>query len=267
MKEELIRLNNVSYSVQDESLSLSKGETSDILFNISFELYENEVLGICGESGGGKSTLVKLIAGIIQPTTGDLILHKKLIVSKNGPRRIQILFQNSNKLLNPYRKVKAVIDEAINLSGVKKKNIDEQRNKIFSAIGIPDEISSRRGYELSGGERQKVALARLLAVNPSVLILDEPFSAQDILSQKNLVAVFKRINEEFNVTMICISHDLKILSRFAHRVIVLQNGKIVESGDASKIFKAPEHSYTKFLLSAENFSLKEGEIHSFKSEE
>jgi len=101
----------------------------------------------------------------------------------------------------------------------------------------------------------------LLAVNPKVLILDEPFSAQDVTSQLNLVKVLKRLNEEFGVTMICISHDLKILRKFTHRVIVLQNGRIVEIEDTSKIFTSPEHPYTKFLLRAEEFSLTEEEIH------
>ena len=102
----------------------------------------------------------------------------------------------------------------------------------------------------------------MLAVKPKVLILDEPFSAQDVTSQLNFVEVLKRLNKEFGVTMICISHDLKILRKFAHTVIVLQNGRIVETAETSKIFTSPEHPYTKFLLSAEEFSLTEEEIHS-----
>ncbi len=261
MKEELIQLKNISYSVEDEQLSLSKGMTADILFDISFTLYEEEVLGICGESGGGKSTLAKLIAGIIKPTNGELILHKKLSANKNNPKAIQILFQNNSNLINPYRKVDAVIDEAIKLSGTSNKSITERKALLFETLNINKELTERRGYELSGGERQRVALARLLAVNPKVLILDEPFSAQDVTSQLNLVKVLKRLNEEFGVTMICISHDLKILRKFTHRVIVLQNGRIVEIEDTSKIFTSPKHPYTKFLLRAEEFSLTEEEIH------
>ena len=261
MKEELIQLKNITYSVEDEQLSLSKGMTADILFDISFTLYEEEVLGICGESGGGKSTLAKLIAGIIKSTNGELILHKKLSANKNNPKAIQILFQNNSNLINPYRKVDAVIDEAIKLSGTSNKSITENKARLFETLNINNELTKRRGYELSGGERQRVALARLLAVNPKVLILDEPFSAQDVTSQLNLVQVLKRLNVEFSVTMICISHDLKILRKYTHRVIVLQNGRIVEIEDTSKIFTSPEHPYTKFLLRAEEFSLTEEEIH------
>jgi peptide/nickel transport system ATP-binding protein len=262
MMEELIQLKNVSYSVEDEQLSLSKGTTADILFDISFTMREKEVLGICGESGGGKSTLAKLIAGIIKPTIGEVILNNNLSTNYNEPKAIQILFQNNSNLINPYRKAGDVIDEAINLSGTNKNNIAERKAKLFETLNINKELTERRGYELSGGERQRVALARLLAVNPKVLILDEPFSAQDVTSQLNFVEVLKRLNEEFGVTMICISHDLKILRKFTHKVIVLQNGRIVEIADTSKIFTSPEHPYTKFLLSAEEFSLTEEEIHS-----
>ena len=265
MKEELIKLINVSYSLDDEKLSLSKGKTAEILFNIDLTLYKDEVLGICGESGGGKSTLAKVISGIIKPAAGELKLNSRLTVKGNKPKKIQILFQNNSNLLNPYRKVDSPIDEAIKLSGIKIGNIVERKEKLFSILGIDSNLASRRGYELSGGERQRVALARLIAVNPEVLILDEPFSAQDITSQINLVKVLKRINEEFKVTMICISHDLKILRKFAHRIIVLQNGRIVEAGDTSQIFSSPTHSYTKFLLSAEEFSLTEEAIHNFNS--
>ena len=261
MKEELIQLKNVSYSVEDEKLALSKGMTVDILFDISFIVNEKEVLGICGESGGGKSTLAKLFAGIIKPTKGELTLSDKLSANNNNPKAIQILFQNNSNLINPYRKVGDVIDEAIKLSSANNNNIAERKAKLFETLNINKDLTERRGYELSGGERQRVALARLLAVKPKVLILDEPFSAQDVTSQLNFVEVLKRLNEEFGVTMICISHDLKILRKFTHKVIVLQNGRIVEIADTSKIFASPEHPYTKFLLSAEEFSLTEEEIH------
>jgi ABC-type glutathione transport system ATPase component len=262
MKEELIQLKNISYSVEDEKLSLIKGTTTDILFDISFMVHEEEVLGICGESGGGKSTLAKLIAGIIKPTSGELILGNMLSTNANNPKAIQILFQNNSNLINPYRKVGDVIDEAIKLSGTNNDSISERKSILFDTLNINQELTERRGYELSGGERQRVALARLLAINPKVLILDEPFSAQDVTSQLNFVEVLKRLNEEFSVTMICISHDLKILRKFTNKVIVLQNGRIAEIAGTSKIFTSPEHPYTKFLLSAEEFSLTEEEIHS-----
>jgi len=265
MKEELIQLKDVSYSVKNDQLTFGKTDTAEILFDINFSVYKGEVLGICGESGGGKSTLAKLIAVIIKPTNGELILNKKLSANKNNPRTIQILFQNSSNLINPYRKVSTIIDEAIKLSGTDKEKITEKKTELFETLCINQTLFKRRGMELSGGERQRVALARLLALKPKVLILDEPFSAQDITSQLNFVKVLKRINKDFDVTMICISHDLKILKNFADRVIVMRNGRIVEMADTIKLFSSPEYPYTKFLLRAEEFSLTKEEIHAHRN--
>ena len=136
------------------------------------------------------------------------------------------------------------------------------REKILNSVGFPIELCDRRGYELSGGEQQRAAIARLLATNPVLLILDEPFSAQDIESQVNLVHLFKKLNKEFMITMICISHDLKILKNLANRIIILKNGEIVESGLTKDVFTKPEKDYTKFLLSAEALNLSYSEIQS-----
>jgi ABC-type glutathione transport system ATPase component len=260
--EELIQLNDVTYSVESNELSFGKREITNILYDINFSVYEKEIVGICGESGGGKSTIAKIIAGLIKPTSGELILHDKLIPEKNKPQQIQLLFQNNSSLLNPFRKVGLVIEESIRFSGIAKENLNGIKRKLYDNLSINDELDAQRGYGLSGGERQRIALARLLAVNPKVLILDEPFSAQDVTSKVNLAEVLKNINKEFNCTIICISHDLKILRDFANRLIVLQNGRIVEKGNCDEIFKSPKHQYTKFLLSAEDFSLTEEEIHS-----
>ena len=209
--------------------------------------------------------LIKLLAGIIKPVNGEIKVDHNITTINNSPSKIQILFQNNADLLNPYRKIKSVITEAIRLSKTKKDHVDKQKEKLFHMLGIQSELENRRGNELSGGERQKIALARLLAIKPRVLILDEPFSAQDVISQLNFLNVLKRINNELKLTIICISHDLNMLKKLAHRVIVLQNGRIVESADTLKVFNSPDHPYTKFLLRAEDFLLTYDEIHSFDS--
>jgi peptide/nickel transport system ATP-binding protein len=265
MKKVIIELKNVSYSTGKENLTFGSNESADILFDISLKIYKKEILGICGESGGGKTTLIKLLAGIIKPVNGETRVDHKIAATNNRPSRIQILFQNNADLLNPYRKVKTIVTEAIKLSKTKKENADKEKGKLFHMLGIQNQLENRRGNELSGGERQKIALARLLAVKPKVLILDEPFSAQDVISQLNFLKVLKRINDELDLTIICISHDLNMLKKLAHRVVVLQNGRIVESADTSKIFNSPDHPYTKFLLRAEDFSLTEDEIQSYNS--
>jgi peptide/nickel transport system ATP-binding protein len=253
----LLKVENISYSV------VVKEETKkqfDILKYVSFEVEQGEILGICGESGGGKSTLAKVIAGIIKPDSGETILdsNSELVKRKSSP--IQILFQNHGEVLNPYRKAQSMIDEALKISGVNEDSLLQERERLLGSVGFPKELYSRRGFELSGGEQQRAALARLLAVKPVLLILDEPFSAQDVESQLNLVKLFKRLNREFNLTMICISHDLRILRNFTNRVLILKDGEIVERGITNEVFDSPQKEYTKFLLSAESLELTYEEI-------
>jgi len=260
MMEKLIELKNVSYSAISDDLSFNQKESKDILFDISFSVAEKEIIGICGESGGGKSTLAKLIAGIVHPNSGELILDRKIETQKNKPQEIQILFQNSSDLINPYRKINTIITESLNLSGEKKEEIESQKNKLIELLNINPVLLNRRGFGLSGGERQRIALARLLAVKPKVLILDEPFSAQDISSQINFIKLLKKINDEMGVSIICISHDLKILRKLVQRIIILKEGRIVETGIAENVLANPQHSYTKFLLSAESLKLSYEEL-------
>ena len=127
-------------------------------------------------------------------------------------------------------------------------------------VDIEENLSHRRCYQLSGGQQQRVALARILAVKPKLIILDEPFSAQDTESQLNFLNLFKKINAELGTTLICIAHSLKILRKLAHEVIILYKGKIVEQGKTEIIFSSPQHNYTKFLLKAESYDLKYEDI-------
>ena len=226
---------------------------------VSESVYEaGEVVGICGESGGGKSTLAKVIAGLIKPESGKITLNSKSNNKKGSP--IQILFQNHGEVLNPFRKISSMIDEVLVINRIDKKYIQKERENILSSVGFPEELFARRGFQLSGGEQQRAALARLLATNPVLLILDEPFSAQDVESQLKLVKLFKKLNTEFDLTMICISHDLKILRNLADRIIILKDGKIVECGVTSEVFNSPKKAYTKFLLSAEALNLNYEQI-------
>ncbi|MBT8379687.1 MAG: ATP-binding cassette domain-containing protein [Ignavibacteria bacterium] len=253
----LLKVENIFYSVEVKG---NKRESLSILTNISFEVEQGEIIGICGESGGGKSTLAKVIAGLIIPHSGRIVFNSHSENQKRNP--IQILFQNHGEILNPFRKVQSIIDEALKINAVGEKSIEIERNNILNSVGLPKELYNRRGYQLSGGEQQRAALARLLAVNPSLLILDEPFSAQDIESQLNFVNLFKKLNKEFNLTMVCISHDLKILRNLANRIIILKKGEVIESGETNEVFNNPKEDYTKFLLSAEALNLTYDELQS-----
>lgn len=251
----LLRIENISYSVAVKEESKKQ---FDILKNVSFEVEAGEIVGICGESGGGKSTLAKVIAGLIKPESGNVTLKSRSERKRSKP--IQILFQNHGETLNPFRKVQTIIDEALKINGVEKNNLETERKAVLTSVGFPKELYQRRGFELSGGEQQRATLARLLAVKPLLLILDEPFSAQDVESQLNFVKLFKKLNKEFNLTMICISHDLRILRNLAIRVIILKDGEIVETGITREVFNNPKKDYTKFLLSAEALNLSYDEL-------
>jgi ABC-type dipeptide/oligopeptide/nickel transport system ATPase subunit len=253
----LLKVENISYSVVVKEESKKQ---FGILKNVSFSIEKGEILGICGESGGGKSSLAKVIAGIIKPDSGKIILTTNQSITRRRSNPIQILFQNHGEVLNPFRKIKNIIDEALKISEVEESQIIHEREAVLSSVGFRKELYNRRGLELSGGEQQRAALARLLAVKPLLLILDEPFSAQDVESQLNLVKLFKKLNNSFNITMICISHDLRILRNLAHRIIIIKEGFIVEIGSSKEVFTNPKSDYTKFLLSAESLNLSYEEL-------
>jgi len=253
----LLKVENITYSVKVEK---EKKKRFNILKNVSFNVDHGEILGICGESGGGKSSLAKVIAGTIKPDEGSVTLNYEFnnVIKKSNP--IQVLFQNHGEILNPLRKIQSMIDETLKINGVDKNNLEKERENVLSSVGFPKELYSRRGFQLSGGEQQRAALARLISAKPVLLILDEPFSAQDVESQLKLIKLFKKLNTEFSITMICISHDLRLLRYLVDRVIVIKEGEIVESGVTSDVFSQPQNKYTKFLLSAEALNLTYGEI-------
>lgn len=248
-----LEVKNLSYSINGDSGKI------EILKNISFELKRNSVLGIAGESGSGKTTLGKLISGVLSPTVGEIKFDSNSQSKKTN--RVQILFQNNGEILNPFRKISEVVDEALRIKSVEKEVI-EKRIKLFNSLYFPEELWDRKGFELSGGEQQRAALARLLAVEPELLILDEPFSSQDPESQLNFLNLFKKIKEEFSVTLICIAHNLRILRKLCDEIIIIYKGQLIEWGKTEEVFNSPKHPYTKFLLSAEEYNLTYDELKS-----
>lgn len=255
MKNNLIELSNLSYYVNGDNGKIS------ILDNISFILERSRTLGIAGESGSGKTTLAKLLAGILYPAEGEIRFGFRNKTGNNKISPVQILFQNNGEILNPLRKVAEIVDEAAGLLFSKKEAADK-RIILFNALNFPEELWNRKGYELSGGEQQRAALARLLAVEPELLILDEPFSAQDPESQLNFLNLFKKIKEDFNITLIFIAHNLRILRKLCDEIIIIYRGRLVEQGTTEEIFNSPKHPYTRFLLSSEDYKLSYDELKS-----
>jgi peptide/nickel transport system ATP-binding protein len=254
----IIEVNNISYSVQVKNIGGSLSEVT-ILSDISFVLQREKILGIAGESGSGKTTLAKMLAQILQPISGNFTLNVSADWKIRKINPVQILFQNTGEILNPLRTVNEIIDEAIK-SRFNNENYETEKRRILDLVKLSENLWQRKGFELSGGEQQRAALARILSVQPELLILDEPFSAQDPSSQLNLLNLLKSINAEFKVSMICISHDLNILRVLCNDLIIMYKGKIVEKGEAKGVFDNPQHPYTKFLLRAEDYKLKYDEI-------
>jgi len=262
MKDIILKTENISYTV-DKRNSLTGFESVEIIKNISFGIERGNVLGIAGESGSGKSTLAKILTGIYSPSSGRI--ETKFIKDWNNslPKPIQILFQNDGELINPFRKVKDVLNEAFELKAGTKNNFTKDVNELLNILQLPQTINENKGSQLSGGEQQRIALARILIVEPEILILDEPFSSQDVESQLNLINLLKKIKADFNLTVICISHDLRILRNFADEILIMFKGDIAEIGNTNEVFTNPKHDYTKFLLSAESLSLSYHEIQTF----
>jgi len=256
---EILRLENICYSVSSAQ-EFEKKSVINILDNINLNINYGEVLGISGESGGGKTTLAKVIAGVIKPSQGKLVWDDDVSSENKIASPVQILFQNHGEILNPYRKIEDTITEALKIQKWDAELIVSKKNEILSSLNISSDIFKKKGFELSGGEQQRAALARLLSANPKMLILDEPFSAQDVESQLNLLKLFKRINKELKLTMICVSHDLNVLRKLADRIAIVQRGKIVEEGSTEEVFNNPVHNHTKYLLKVKNLSLTLSEL-------
>jgi peptide/nickel transport system ATP-binding protein len=258
---ELLKAENILYSVKEKIPKTAGSGKQDkvILKDISFSVMRGAITGIAGESGSGKTTLAKILTGIIKPVSGVINYNfaDRGSDRKNRINPVQILFQNSVEILNPLRIIEDVIKEAVAM--VENKNeVNARVDDLLKEVDFPEHLRRRKGYELSGGEMQRAALARILAVKPELIILDEPFSAQDIFSRRNFLNLFKKIKNDFGLTMICISHNLKILKELADEVMIMYRGEIVEKGSAERIFNSPENAYTKFLLSAESYELQEG---------
>jgi ABC-type glutathione transport system ATPase component len=263
MNKLILNIENLTYTVHKTN-NTDNTTTIDIIKNISFQVERGSVLGITGESGSGKTTLAKILSGIYSPSSGKIDKYFSKDWSKSLPKPIQILFQNDGELLNPHRKVNDILAEAFELKFGNKNNYSVEVNTLLSKFQLPHSIINHKGYQLSGGEQQRIALARIYIIEPELLILDEPFSSQDVEAQLNIVRLIKKLQAELNLTIICISHDLKILKHISNNIIIMFQGSIIESGNTKEILDNPQNDYTKFLLSAQSLSLTQQEIQNFQ---
>ena len=235
------KTDGVVHAVDDVSLSIEEGET----------------FGLVGESGCGKSTLGRVIARLIEPTSGEVIFDSKDITKlkakelKSVRRGLQLIFQDPYASLNPRMPVGEIIGEALKIHNIANgKERGERVKKLIDIVGLPKGSAYRYPHEFSGGQRQRIGIARALALNPRFIIADEPISALDVSIQAQIINLFKDLQKEFGLTYLFITHDLRVVEYISNRIAVMYLGKIVEIGNSADIYSHPVHPYTEALLSA-----------------
>jgi len=244
------------YQVKGKGL-FAKPSTLKAVDGASFSLESGKTLAIVGESGCGKSTLARLATMIEKPTTGKILIDGTDPHANGGadiPRlrqHVQIIFQNPYGSLNPRKKVGVILEEPVVIN--QKMPATERRElavNMLAKVGLRPEHYDRYPHMFSGGQRQRIAIARALMLKPKILIADEPVSALDISIQAQVLNILMDLQEEMNLALVFISHDLGVVRRIADQIMVMYLGKVVEQGEADTIFDNPSHPYTQALLGA-----------------
>ena len=222
---------------------------------VSFDVQRGETFGIVGESGSGKSTIAYITMGMYLPTSGTITFNGRDIFER-GDRRpldlrkeIQIVFQDPGSSLNPRRTIRQILDLPLSIHQPEKDRLTEII-RLLELVDLPPEFMHKYPRQLSGGERQIVAIARALATNPSLVILDEPTSALDVSVQGKVINLLTRLQRELNLTYIFITHDLSVMRNLATRVAIMYLGRVAEVAETVHFFESPQHPYTQMLLSS-----------------
>ena len=249
-KEKLIEMKNLK-----KYFPMKKRQVLKAVENVTMDIYKGEILSLVGESGSGKTTLGRTVSRLYAKTNGDILFNGKPVEDygrKEFTKKVQMIFQDPQASLNPRMTVGDIIAEGIDLHKLasSKQERMEKVYKLLEIVGLNREHASRFPHEFSGGQRQRIGIARALAVDPEVLVCDEPISALDVSIQAQVVNLLKDLQRERNLTLLFIAHDLSMVKYISDRVAVMYRGKVVELGTPEAVYGNPVHSYTKSLISA-----------------
>ena len=243
----ILTVKDLHVSYNNRKKNSGKTEEREVLKGLSFNIDENEMVGLVGESGCGKSTLAKALLGLIKSKSGEIKLDCK---------HPQMVFQDPYSSLNPKKKISFILEEP--LKNLTDMTAEERRAKaewILGEVGLGKEYLDRYPSELSGGQRQRVCIAESMILGSNLLILDEPVSALDVTIQAQVLELIRELKEKHRLSILFISHDLRVVYSLCDRVMILKDGLIVEQGDRENIYRNPQHEYTKKLLKSAGITI------------
>jgi peptide/nickel transport system ATP-binding protein len=249
---ELLTIDNVEVTYKGKGLK----KDFKALKGVSLDIRAGECVGLVGESGSGKTTLGRAVLGLAPVTGGSIKLQGREIAHATRAERrelskdIQVVFQDPYSSLNPSMSIEQILAEPLTVRDVSRADASARVRELLEAVGLPDDAATRRPREFSGGQRQRIAIARALALDPKLIVCDEPVSALDLTTQARVLDLFLEIQERTGGAYLFISHDLAVVRHLSHRVAVMYQGEIVEWGDGEQVSSHPQHAYTKRLMMA-----------------
>lgn len=255
--ENLLEIKDLYVEYVTEKGALGGKQVIHAINGVSLDVKQGEILAIAGESGCGKSTLARAILRLENSKSGEIDFEGKNVLKLNSAelkkyrQNAQMIFQNPYASLNPKMKVSEILKEPLQINTkFSNKEIDKIIDEKLEQVGLSNEVLKLYPHEFSGGQRQRIAIARALVLSPKFIVADEPVSALDVSIQAQIINLLKELKDNFNLTLILITHDMSVIKYLADRVAVMYLGEIVEIGRCDEIFTAPKHPYTQALLSA-----------------
>jgi oligopeptide/dipeptide ABC transporter ATP-binding protein len=246
----------VYFPIKDGVLVNRKVANVHAVDDVTFELRQGETLGVVGESGCGKTTLIRALVRLIDPTEGTLRFRGEDI-TKSGRRdlekvrrEMQMVFQDPQASLNPHKRVGQILGTPLRLRGVSKDKVEDESHALLKLVGLSPEHLNRFPHEFSGGQRQRIGIARALALEPQLILLDEPVSALDVSIQAQVINLLDDLQDDLHLSYVFVAHDLSVVRHVSDRIAVMYLGKIVEVSAARELYSKPIHPYTSALLGA-----------------